>query len=255
MRFVKTSIFLIFVFFLISDVVTAQETGSGMAVSIQYAQDTVVDGDVVCASSDGGKPCVNEYDPAMYGVFSESPAVFLEDSNLTNSKPVITSGKAFVRVSSVGGEIKKGDFITTSTKPGLGQKATKSGNILGIAMEEYVNSDTEATGKILVAVNVRPAIVAISARSNLIETLKQGLLAPTLTPLASMRYVLAILVAVSAFVLGFVYFGRVAKSGVEAIGRNPLAGRMIQMNVMINMTLTISVMVGGLLLAYFILII
>lgn len=253
--FVKTSIFLICVFFLMPGLILAQETGSGMAVSIQYAQDAVVDGDIVCASIDGGKPCSIEYDPSMYGIFSESPAVFLEDSNLTNSKPVITSGKAFVRVSSIGGGIKKGDFITTSTKPGLGQKATKSGNIVGIAMEDFTNTDTESVGKILVAVNVRPAIVAVSARSNLVETLRQGLLAPSLTPLASLRYVLAVLVAVSAFVLGFVYFGRVAKSGVEAIGRNPLAGRLIQLNVVLNMSLTVSIMVGGLLLAYFILII
>lgn len=253
--FVKTSIFLILMFFVFSNTAFAQETGSGLAVSIQYAQDEVVDGDIVCATTEGGKPCAIEYDATMYGVFTESPAVFLEDSNLTNSKPVISSGKAFVRVSSIGGEIKKGDFVTTSTKAGIGQKATKSGNIVGIAMEDFTNTDTNAVGKILVAVNVRPAIVAVSARSNLVETLKQGLLAPSLTPLASLRYVLAVLVAVSAFVLGFVYFGRVAKSGVEAIGRNPLAGRLIQINVVLNMTLTVSIMVGGLLLAYFILII
>lgn len=253
--FVKLSTFLLLLLFFVPATAFAQETGSGMAVSIQYAQDAVTDGDIVCASNEGGRPCLNDYDPTMYGVFSESPAVFLKDANLSNSKPVITSGKAFVRVTSVGGQIKKGDFITTSTRPGLGQKATKSGNIIGIAMEDFSNSNVESVGKILVAVNVRPAIIAVSARSNLIETLKQGLLAPTLTPLASMRYVLAVLVAVSAFVLGFVYFGRVAKSGVEAIGRNPLAGKLIQMNVVLNMSLTVSIMVGGLLLAYFILII
>jgi hypothetical protein len=73
--------------------------------------------------------------------------------------------------------------------------------------------------------------------------------------LASLRYLLAIIVAVMAFGLGFVYFGRVAKGGVEALGRNPLAGRAIQLSVLMNLILTVAIMVGGLVLAYIILII
>lgn len=248
-------IFFVCTFFGSVLVVDAQETSSGVAVSIQYAADETQDGDIVCATGEGGRPCTQEYDATMYGVYTETPAIFLLDNNLDNSKPMITSGKAFVRVNTSGGNIKKGDFITSSSTAGIGKRADKSGNIVGIALEDYENSDSGVVGKILVSVGVRPAIVAVSARGNLIETLRQGLLAPTLSPLASLRYVLAVLVAVSAFVLGFVYFGRVAKSGVEAIGRNPLAGRLIQLNVVLNMSLTVSIMVGGLLLAYFILII
>jgi hypothetical protein len=131
----------------------------------------------------------------------------------------------------------------------------KSGNVLGVALEEYSNNDKSEVGKILVSIGIRPAIVATSARGNLVEALKQGLLAPTLTPLASLRYLLAMIVAVTAFILGFVYFGKVAKSGVEAVGRNPLASKMIQLNVAVNLVLTVAIMTGGLLLAYAILII
>ncbi len=110
-------------------------------------------------------------------------------------------------------------------------------------------------GKISLAIDIKPAIIATSSRNNLIESLRQALLAPTLTPLASLRYLLAILIAVSAFVLGFVYFGRVARQGVESLGRNPLASRTIQLNVIINLILTVVIMAGGLILAYVILII
>jgi hypothetical protein len=136
----------------------------------------------------------------------------------------------------------------------VAQLATKSGNVLGTALEEFVSTDVNQEGKILIAIDIRPAIVATSARTNLVEAMKEGLLAPTLTPLASLRYVLAVIIAVTAFTLGFVYFGRVAKQGVESLGRNPLAGRLIQFNVMLNLILTVMIMGGGLLLAYIILI-
>jgi hypothetical protein len=122
-------------------------------------------------------------------------------------------------------------------------------------LEDYLNTDTTVTGVMQVSIGIRPAIVATSARGNLIEALKQGLLAPTLTPLASLRYLLAMIVAVASFILGFIYFGKVAKSGVEAVGRNPLASRLIQLNVALNLILTVAIMSAGLLLAYFILII
>jgi len=157
-----------------------------------------------------------------------------------------------VRVSGTGGKLKRGDFITTSATPGLGVKAGKSGNVLGMALDEYLE---EGEGKVLASIAIRPAIVATAARGNVVETLKQGLLAPTLSPLASLRYVLAVIVVIISFVLGFVYFGRVARAGVEAMGRNPLAGRMIAVGVVFNLLLTVAIMGGGLIAAYLILII
>jgi hypothetical protein len=236
--------------------VAAQDTTStGVAISVNVSDLSAKDGDIICAGKDGGKLCDSIYDVSTLGVYSENPAVVLENKSLLNGKPVVSSGKAFVRVSSINGKISIGDFVTASNIPGVGQRADKSGNVLGVALEEYSNNDKSEVGKILVSIGIRPAIVATSARGNLVEALKQGLLAPTLTPLASLRYLLAMIVAVTAFILGFVYFGKVAKSGVEAVGRNPLASKMIQLNVAVNLVLTVAIMTGGLLLAYAILII
>ncbi len=248
-------------FFLIASMVVgnsvfAQDGSSGVAVSAEIKADQQLkDGDIICSSDKGNIPCSSIYEVTMFGVYVESPAVVLENTKLVNGKPLMSFGKAYVRVSTINGSIKKGDFITSSAMSGAGQRADRSGNVLGTALEDYTNSDPKAVGKILVSIGIRPAIVATSARGNLVESLKQGLLAPTLTPLASLRYLLAVVVAIAAFVLGFVYFGRVAKSGVEAIGRNPLASRMIQLGIILNMTLTVGIMAGGILLAYFILII
>lgn len=233
----------------------AQFGGAGLAVTSEFAPGEVIEGDVMCSGSEGTKRCGFDYDVTMMGVYIEKPGVVLENKKSDTTKPVVPLGNAFVRVSTINGPIKKGDFVTSSTKSGIAQRATKSGNVLGVAMEDFTTADANEIGKIMVSIHIRPAIVATSARGNLVETLKQGLLAPTLTPLASLRYVLAILIAGAAFILGFVYFGKVAKGGIEAIGRNPLAGRLIQMNVILNLALTVLIMGGGLVLAYVILII
>ena len=243
-------------FFLFADITSAQDTtSSGVAVSVDVPGiENIRDGQIICSSKDGYKLCDSEYDVATFGVYSSSPAVVLENTTLANGKAVVSSGKAYVLVSNINGQIKYGDFVTTSTLAGIGQRADKSGNVLGVALENFDNTEPGATGRIMLSIGIRPAIVATSARGNLVESLRQGLLAPTLTPLASLRYLLAMMVAMASFILGFIYFGRVAKSGVEAVGRNPMAGRMIQFNVAINLFLTALIMGGGLVVAYFILI-
>ncbi len=231
-----------------------ETTSSGVAVSVEINSAELKDGAIVCSSNTGLNLCNSEYAVNAFGVFSESPAIILQSSGSVDPKTVVSSGNAFIQVSTINGAIHQGDFITTSTVPGVGQRATKSGNIIGIAFEDYLNTDSTQVGRIEVAIGIRPAIVATSARDNLVDTLKSGLLAPSLTPLASLRYLLAILIAIFAFILGFFYFGRVSRTGVEAMGRNPLASKAIQVHVLLNLLFTMLIMVAGLVLAYIILI-
>jgi len=231
------------------------ELSSGVATTQQIEDQSVVDGDILCYTEGDIKKCDKEYQVDMYGVYSDNPAVVLDDTLMVNGKYMLNSGKAEVRVSVANGEIKKGDVITSSTRAGIGRKAILSGNVLGVALEDYMSNDKTAVGKVLVQIDIRPVILATSARGNILEALKQGLLAPTLSPLASLRYILAILIAIITFILGFTYFGKIARSGVEAMGRNPLAGRMIAVGVVFNLTLTVAIMAGGLILAYIVLII
>ena len=259
LRCMKSTILVVSFLFWSGTYVFAQEivetTSSGIAESYDMEIENLEDGMVICTFNDKYQLCDSEYNVGMFGVYSSSPAVVLDNTLLANKKPVVSSGKAYVRVSSVNGIIKKGDFITASRILGVAQRADKSGNVLGVALEDYLADDVSVAGTILVSIGIRPAIVATSARGNLVEDLKQALLAPTLSPLSSLRYLLAMIVAVTSFILGFIYFGRVAKSGVEAVGRNPLASKLIQLNVALNLILTLAIMTGGLLLAYFILII
>ena len=249
------SILIIISGFLITSKSKAQNTSASMAVSLSITDTDLKDGSILCSGPEGISMCKQSYDTNMYGVYVENPAVVMQNKTIIDGKPVVNSGKAYIRISSINGVIKMGSFITTSDKPGVGQLADKSGNIIGVALENYEITDKESEGTVLVAIDIRPAIVEKNTRGNLIETLRQGLAAPTLAPLASLRYLLAIIIAVIAFALGFIYFGRVAKQGVEALGRNPLAGKAIQLSVVLNLVMTIMIMAGGLILAYIILII
>jgi len=50
--------------------------------------------------------------------------------------PVYSKGTTLVKYNSENGTIKKGDPITSSSEPGVGMKATNSGIIVGIALED-----------------------------------------------------------------------------------------------------------------------
>ncbi|HRN96392.1 MAG TPA: hypothetical protein PLD54_03025, partial [Candidatus Levybacteria bacterium] len=71
-------------------------------------------------------------------------------------------------------------------------------------------------------------------------------------PTTVFKYFLAGLIMVLAFVIGFFSFGRIANTGIEALGRNPLASRMIQLGIMLNVLITVAIIASGLVMAYFV---
>lgn len=248
------------VFALKGTIVFAEETSSGIAISIQINDKGAQDGDIVSSKSNGYFLTSTAYEVSIFGVVSQNPAVSFENLGSSTSKLVLSSGKAYVRVSTINGNIKEKDFITSSKTKGVGQKATQNGFVLGTALESYSNNDSKKIGKILVALDAHYSGEAGQGgaggvmKTNLLTTIKDAASATVISPLASLRYILAALIAVLAFVLGFIYFGRVAMNGVEALGRNPLAGRLIQLSVIFNLLLTVGIMGIGLAIAYLILI-
>jgi len=231
----------------------ASDISGNVGVAVNISGENILDGDVICSQGKELVVCNGEYSPDMAGVYTQRPAVYLDD-NKDSSKPLISSGTTQVLVSSINGNIEKGDYVTTSKQSGIAMKADKSGNVLGIAMEAYSSDDKEAMGKIDVLVNIKTVSTSSSPGGDVMQALKQGIMFPNLTALASLKYWLAILIALAAFSVGFIYFGRISKAGIEAMGRNPLAGRMIQLNLVLNILLTAVIMIGGLILAYAILV-
>jgi len=234
--------------------VLAQATSSGLAITIPISGDNIQEGHIICSGTEGFILCELPFNPQMYGVVSNNPAIALEAESDEQTRFVVSSGTARVKITAKYGDISKGQLVTSSDIPGVAQLADRNGYVLGTALDSYKPANPEDIGEIVIAIKVHPAAGISAARSDLLQVLRQGIEAPLFEPLASLRYVLAALIILLAFTLGFVYFGRVARTGIEAIGRNPLASKMIQFSVVLHVTITIVIVLAGLAMAYLILI-
>lgn len=247
----KKFLLILFLMFWAITNVNAQVDSSGTAKSIEILEE-VEQGDIICSYPEGNGKCNGPYANQIIGVISENPASAFEVEE-DDTRLVITDNVILTKVSSINGNITKGNLITTSEREGVAQLADQNGYVIGTALEDFTSDDPDEIGRILVNVNIRIASTS-NARTNLLQALRQGLSIQLFEPLAAFRYLLAALILLVSFTLGFVYFGRVAKSGVEAIGRNPLAKRAIQISVFIHIVITIVIVLTGLFLAYLILI-
>ena len=229
-------------------------TAAGMGTSVEIKDAGAKDGMIVSYKGSNYILSNTEYDTTIFGIISGNPSISLIDQSVSNGKLVVSSGKTYVLVTTKNGVIKPGDAITTSTTKGLGEKATKDGYIIGAAIEGYTD---KGTGKILVELHPefsRNTTGVVNTKENLLTLLQLGAAAAALSPLGALRYILAAIIAILSFVLGFLFFGRISSRGVEAVGRNPLAGGKIMASVILNVLLTVIIVVAGVAIAYMILV-
>lgn len=227
----------------------------GVATSVVVKDKTVPEGSIISSTAKGYFLTTSEYDPAIYGVSTKNPAVAFENTTASGSTFVTTSGTARVRVTALNGNIKKDDLITSSKLKGVGMKATGNGFVLGNALESYSSDNIKNTGIILVTINPHFTSTNTNAlKSNLLSVLKNAGTAMSSSPIEALRYVIAGIIALLSFIFGFLFFGRISAKGIEAMGRNPLAARIIQFSVVINVLLTVAIIAVGLGIAYLILV-
>lgn len=120
-------------------------------------------GDVVIPESLGNNLAIVKstasYQPQVIGIVSTKPGFTLNsdaqpDAEHPNVYPLALQGRVPVKVSSMNGAIKAGDPLTSSTIPGVAMKATKPGQIIAKALEDYTNADPNAIGKVMSFVNI-----------------------------------------------------------------------------------------------------
>jgi len=87
------------------------------------------------------------YDNLVAGVISENPSILL--NNPDEGQPIALTGRVRVKVSTENGNIRIGDYITSSTTSGVGMRADRKGVVVGRALENF--SGKEA-GKIWVLI-------------------------------------------------------------------------------------------------------
>lgn len=98
------------------------------------------------------------YDQKIIGIISTKPGVNLTGQS-ANGKPVALAGRVPVKVSLENGPIEVGDYLTSSSTPGVAMKALRPGQVVGKALEALspdCNPDegSYCQGKILAFVNV-----------------------------------------------------------------------------------------------------
>jgi|GEM_PF-2201821 len=82
------------------------------------------------------------YDATVIGVYVKETIKIDTTSGpqiiSTKNNSIASTGIVSVQYNTENGTIKKGDLITTSATAGVGMKATKSGVIIGVALEDAV---------------------------------------------------------------------------------------------------------------------
>lgn len=231
------------------------DTGAtlGVAHMVDVKDKNVKDGVVLSAGPKGAVASTIPYDSQVLGVVARDAAIIINTTNIANGVPVISTGTTYVYVSSLEGNIKKGDLVTSSTMPGVAVKATKEGYVLGIAAEDYANSNKKATDKIAISLDLHYFNSKPTFPGTLSDVFKLVLTPTKEGPSALFKYIMAAIVVLGAMILGFLSFGRAAAKGVEALGRNPAASRIIHLGIIFNVTIVVAIALSGLGVAFLIL--
>lgn len=236
------------------------------AATYPVADSAAVNGDILSElPSKGLVRSTIPYDDHIFGVFDDNPlVVYRKLSPSQTDHPVVREGNEVVNVTDINGQIKPGDYITTSLVPGKGMKATSPGYVLGIAISNVTTGDQITfqnkkltVGQVYVALRVQYLEASLTSSSGfgLLNALNNSFLTNLQDPAKFtfvFRYTLAGILTVIAFLIGFFAFTRSIAKGIEAIGRNPLAKGTIQASILIQFVLTIFTCLGAIVVAFLI---
>ena len=145
----------------------AYKVGGADLAEVYYGDTSYEEGTVVSVNSainNGVKESSVSYDRTVVGVVSAKPGLVIGDAGNGATNLVALSGRVPVKVNTENGEIKAGDYLTTSSTPGVAMKATKSGAIIGTALTDFGG---EGTGEVIVFVKN-----GVSNGSKLAEVMK-----------------------------------------------------------------------------------
>ena len=204
-------------------------------------------------------------DPNLFGVAVTSPVIVLRTS--TEGVPLISSGEVYVQVTTANGPIHAGDYITSSSISGKGQKADSSTSfIVGTALDSFptvlTSTSTVVSTSTVNGESIRVLLAIGRKSSNAEGTSGAGTGTGNATgdstaaplnvlgvsvPLATLiKYVLAALVVISSIYVAFRNFGSNMKDSIISVGRNPLAKTSIQSMVVLNTVLIVFISIAGL---------
>lgn len=232
--------------------VLAEFQSSEIAYYYQVNDKEAEDGDILINKTGQGITRTNlTADSHMFGILQTNSPFTYKLAEGETGKPILRNGTALVNVTTLAGEIKIGDYITSSEITGFGQKAEASGYVLGTALADFKNSTKTTTykdqkvfsGQVPIALKIEYAEVT-SARSfsSFFSAIGTALFKSSQDPekfTQIVRYISAGLAVILSLAVGLLTLGRSLPKSIEAIGRNPLAANSIRFSMILNIIVTV----------------
>ncbi len=197
-------------------------------------------------------------DPNLFGVTIKNPVVVLRKND--GGIPIVETGEAIVNVTTINGPIHAGDYITTSSIPGKGQKMTISKSVvLGTALDSFFGASTTPTdtktqtvyeGSIRVLISIGPKVLTSTAPSSPVFSVVNSVTDISSVTSKILKYLLAAVITIGTIAIAFRNFGASLKDSILSVGRNPLARSSIQSMVVLNTILIILVSAAGLFIGF-----
>mgnify|MGYP001569164678 CR=1 FL=1 len=225
---------------------------SALSRTFDITDTEAISGDIIIYKNGQFKRATEAFSKDIFGVL-ETDALLIAQTG--TGQPITTSGTAHVNVISSNGAIQAGDFITSSTTAGKGQKADHEGSVLGKALADLEGSTGQIPVEIVVQTTGQPGSTgeAVTSIFGTIDSILKKNLESQSSSFKFIQYLLAALVFLGSIIFSFLNFSRSIPKSIEAIGRNPLARRSIQISIIISSILTIFVTLAGVLAALMIL--
>lgn len=242
----KLVLLIFFSFFILNGFVFARDL-TLIAKNLEVADPEARVGDIISQTEGGLFRSNIPYDENIIGVIGEEPILVFGRPTPT-TLPIVSFGEGLIRVSNINGEIKKGDFITSSERPGTGQKATQAGFVAGRSQEDFNQEEGLIKADIYIQYQYAPEKVPITS---IFGQIWRQLGEPGNLP-EVLRYVFALILGGGSFFAGFIAFVNALRRGVEAVGRNPLARKSIHLAMALNLIGIIILTLAGLGLALFV---
>ncbi len=252
----------IIIIIVINLILTTTYAQSDIAGVYDISDKDAKDGDLMTFDPDNGIIRAGApYSSHLFGILKDNPlAVYRRVDN--SGKPIVRSGMINVNVTTLNGPIKSGDYITSSDIAGMGMKATDSGYAIGIAngsFDEKSGNSTAYQGKTIrsgtVPVTIGLVFADISAAggqpgSSILNQAGNSLIKNIQTPQGFdrlMKFILAGLIMLIAIIFAFITLIRAIPKAIEAVGRNPLAKKSINLSLALNIGfIIVMIMVAAL---------
>jgi hypothetical protein len=253
--------------FSLSAAVSAVTLTQNFRASEQLAKGTIIslDKQASAVTRSNGKNITN-----MYGVVVESGDIsFFTQAEHQNDATVSNSGVVLTLVSNATGDIEVGDPITVNGIAGIGQKATVSGRILGVAQSAFSDKSPNAkqfevdqngskknikVGLIPVRISVSDYTTSTSAldlkdeqNRNKIEQIADSLAGKIVKPIA---LIISGLILISGVFISTFLITSSSYASMVSIGRNPLSEKKIIRSLIGLIALSIGIFCASLLLSY-----